>query len=132
MGFGAIDGLQVELPEKVINFGVMEQGATGIAAGMSMAGLRPIVYSIVNFIAYRALEQVRNDVVLQGLNVKFIATGANDYFAMLGQSHCFGDEDVKLMQLIDMKVYDPYSSDKEFDELLDEWITDEQAGYLRV
>lgn len=132
MGFGAIDGLQGELPEKVINFGVMEQGATGIAAGMSMAGLRPIVYSIVNFIAYRALEQVRNDVVLQGLNVKFIATGANDYFAMLGQSHCCGDDDVKLMQLIDMKVYDPYSSDKEFDELLHEWITDEQAGYLRV
>jgi len=53
----------------------MEQGTVGIAAGMAMTGLIPIVYSIVNFLAFRSLEQIRNDVVMQNLNVKFIATG---------------------------------------------------------
>lgn len=132
MGFGAIDQIKSEFPARIINCGVMEQGTTGIAAGMSMSGLIPIFYSIVNFLAFRALEQIRNDVVLQNLNVKFIGTGTNNYFNMLGDSHCCGQDDVKIMQLINMKVYDPYTSKKAFEELVDEWITDEWAGYLRV
>ncbi len=52
MGFGAIDKLKATHPARVINCGIMEQGMTGIAAGMSMAGLVPIVYSIVNFLVF--------------------------------------------------------------------------------
>lgn len=132
MGFGAVDKLQKEFPDRIVNCGIMEQGTVGIAAGMSMSGLIPIVYSMVNFLAYRALEQIRNDVVLQGLNVKFIATGANDYFKFLGPSHCCGTDDVRLMELIHMKVYDPYTSATEFPKLVKTWIEDAKAGYLRV
>src|SRR3989338_10050838 len=64
MGFGAIDRLKEEFPERIINCGIMEQGTVGIAAGMSMSGLIPIVYSIVNFLVFRALEQIRYDVAL--------------------------------------------------------------------
>ena len=49
MGFGVIDQLKEEFPKRIINCGIMEQGTVGIAAGMSMSGLIPIVYSIVNF-----------------------------------------------------------------------------------
>lgn len=132
MGFGVVDQLREELPERMTNCGIMEQGTVGIAAGMSMSGMIPIVYSIVNFLAFRALEQVRNDVVLQELNVKFIATGVNDYFRFLGPSHCCGDDDVKIMQLIHMRVYDPYTETRPFQEIVDEWISDEKAGYIRV
>ena len=38
--------------------GIMEQATVGIAAGMAMTGLVPVVYSIANFLAYRAVEQV--------------------------------------------------------------------------
>ena len=103
MGFGVIDKIREEFPDRIINCGIMEQGTVGIAAGMSMSGLVPIVYSIVNFLAFRALEQIRNDVVLQGLNVKFISTGANDYFKFLGPSHCCGQDDTALMKLINLK-----------------------------
>jgi transketolase len=132
MGFGSIDLLKKEFPRRLINCGIMEPGTTGIAAGMSMSGLIPIFYSIVNFLVFRSLEQIRNDVVLQDLNVKFIATGANNYFRFLGPSHCCARDDVEVMRLIKMKVYDPYTSDKSFSELVDEWITDDKAGYLRV
>ena len=132
MGFGVIDQLISEFPARVINCGIMEQGTVGIAAGMSMNGLVPIVYSIVNFLAYRALEQIRNDVVLQGVNVKFISTGVNDYFKFLGPSHCCGNDDTELMKLINMKVYDPYTSKKSFKSLVGEWITSNEAGYIRV
>ncbi|MDP2921150.1 MAG: transketolase [Candidatus Omnitrophota bacterium] len=132
MGFGVIDELRKEFPDRVINCGIMEQGIVGIAAGMSLSGSIPIVYSIVNFLVYRALEQMRNDVALQGLNVKFIATGVNDYFKFLGPSHCSSSDDVTLMKLINIKVFDPYIAEKPFDKLVDEWITGNSAGYMRV
>jgi transketolase len=132
MGFGVIDQLRQEYPNRIINCGIMEQGTVGIAAGMSMSGLIPIVYSIVNFLAFRALEQIRNDVVLQNLNVKLIGTGVNDYFKFLGPSHCCGHDDIAIMELIHMNVYDPYSNTKPFKELVGEWICDNRPGYIRV
>lgn len=132
MGFGAIDLLKREFPDRVIMVGIMEPGAVGMAAGMAMAGLIPIVYSIVNFLAFRALEQIRNDVVLQNLNVKFVGTGANDYFKFLGHSHCCGKDDVALMKLINLKVFNPYVAKKPFPELVQEWILDDKAAYIRV
>jgi transketolase len=112
----------------------MEQGTVGVAAGMAMTGLIPVVYSIVNFIVYRALEQVRNDVKLQNLNVKFIATGVDDYFKFLGASHTCGQDDIKIMEMIDMQVYNPYQlgPNDSYDGMVDRWITSKSAGYFRV
>lgn len=132
MGFGAIDKLRDEFPNRVINCGTMEQGMVGIASGMAMSGLKPIVYTIVNFLVFRAIEQIRNDVVLQNLNVKFIGTGANDYFKFLGSSHCCGQDDIALMKLINLKVFDPYTATKPFSEFVQEWICDNKAAYIRV
>jgi len=114
MGFGVTDGFQKEFPDRIFNMGIMEQGTVGIAAGM-------------------AFEQIRNDVILQNLNVKFIATGANNYFKFLGPSHCCGEEDKKIMQLINMRVFDPFEQENiDFNKMIQEWITDTKAGYIRV
>jgi transketolase len=133
MGFGVTDAFAEEFPERIFNMGIMEQGTVGIAAGMAMTGLIPVVYFIVNFVVYRALEQVRNDVVLQNLNVKFIATGVNNYFNFLGRSHCCGNDDVALMNLIGLKVFDPYKDQgNDFKSMVHAWINDDKAGYIRV
>lgn len=132
MGFGVVDKLRQEFPSRVINCGIMEQATIGIAAGMSLSGLKPIVYSIVNFLVFRALEQIRNDVVLQNLNVKLIATGVNDYFKFLGPSHCCGQDDIAAMKLIHMNVYDPYADKRAFREIVNDWIKTEKPGYIRV
>lgn len=133
MGFGVVNKFREEFPDRIYNVGIMEQGAVGIAAGMAMTGLIPVFYSIVNFLVYRAIEQVRNDVVLQGLNVKFISTGVDNCFKMLGPSHICGKDDIKLMELINMPVFDPYESeDIDFEMVFDTWIKSEKAGYIRV
>ncbi len=133
MGFGVTDVFRDEFPDRILNVGMMEQATVGIAAGMAMTGLRPVVYSIVNFMAFRALEQIRNDVVLQDLNVKFIATGVNNYFSFLGKSHCCGEDDMKIMELIGMKVFDPYTDTAgDFEKLVSDWINNDKPGYLRV
>jgi len=132
MGFGVIDNLKKELPERITNCGVMEQATIGIAAGMNLAGLRPIVYSIVNFLVFRALEQIRNDIVLQNLDVKLIGTGCNNYFKFLGASHCCGQDDISIMKLINVKVYDPYTSNEPFVNVVDKWINEKGPAYIRV
>ncbi len=132
MGFGVCDAFKEKFPNRIINCGIMEQGMVGIAAGMAMGGLLPVVYSIVNFLVFRALEQIRNDVLGQNLNVKFIGTGANNYFKFLGSSHCCGDDDKKIMEIIGMKVFDPYQKGVNFYSLVENWITDDKAGYIRV
>lgn len=133
MGFGVTDNFKKEFPDRIFNMGIMEQGTVGIAAGMAMTGLVPIVYSIVNFLAFRAIEQIRNDVVMQDLNVKFIATGVNDFFKFLGFSHCCGQDDKKIMHLINMRVFDPYDREFiDFNKMVEEWIMDTKAGYIRV
>jgi transketolase len=133
MGFGVADVFRDEFPDRFLNVGMMEQGTVGIAAGMAMTGLVPIVYSIVNFLAFRAIEQIRNDVVLQNLNVKFIATGVNNYFTFLGDSHCCGEDDKQIMNLIGMRVFDPYEKENvNFKHMVKEWVTDDKPGYVRV
>ena len=133
MGFGVADRFKAEFPDRIFNAGTMEQGTVGIAAGMAMSGLIPVVYSIVNFIVFRALEQVRNDVVMQNLKVKFIATGVNNYFRFLGESHCCGEDDKKVMELINMPVFDPYEKpETDFNKMVEEWITAEGPAYIRV
>jgi len=122
-GFGAIDNIKNKFPDRVINAGIKEQGTIGIAAGMAMAGMKPIVFGISNFIVFRALEQIRNDIVLQGLDVKLIGTGADDYFSFLGPSHTTGGDDIRIINLIlGVKIY----SD------LDYMMKSNGAGYLRT
>lgn len=133
MGFGAIDRFQLFFPNRVFNLGIMEQGMVGIAAGIAMSGLKPIVYTMVNFLAFRAIEQIRNDVVLQNLNVKFIGTGANNYFRFLGMSHCCGNDDIKIMKMINIPVYDPYRKQNcDFSDMVRRWIRLPKTSYIRV
>jgi transketolase len=121
MGFGKLDKLQKLYPNRVINCGIMEQATVGIASGMAEAGLIPIVYSIAAFLVYRALEQIRNDIVLRHQNVKLIGNGSGDFFKSLGECHWCKDDDIKLMNIIGMPVYTNF----------DEWINSSEAGYFK-
>lgn len=136
MGFGVVEDFAKEFPDRCFNMGMMEQATVSIAAGMAMTGLKPIVYSIVNFLAFRSIEQIRNDVVLQKQNVKFVATGVNDYFTTLGHSHTCGEQDKQIMEMVGMPVYDPYADDayqtKDFLDMVDQWVHTDEPGYLRL
>lgn len=129
-GFGGIDLLS-KFSDRILNVGIMEQSMVGIAAGMAMSGYIPIVYAISNFLVYRALEQIRNDVVLQNLNVKFIGTGANDYFSFLGKSHTCGDDDMQIMHMLGVKAYNPYG-DFTFEYCMKHFMESTSPVYIKV
>jgi len=123
-GFAKVDAMMAPYSDRVINCGIMEQATVGIASGMAQAGLLPIIYSIASFIVYRALEQIRNDVVLANRNVKIIGNGSGDFFKGLGACHCVYEDDIKLMDIIGMPIYNG--------ESFDGWINSVKGGYIRV
>lgn len=60
-----------EFPDRVIDTGIAEQHAVGLAAGLAMAGLRPVVAIYSSFLQ-RAFDQVMMDVALHELPVVFL------------------------------------------------------------
>ncbi|RXJ93839.1 transketolase [Malaciobacter molluscorum] len=100
MGFSVLDLYFLNYENRTFNTGINEQATVGMAAGMSMTGLKPIIYSQIPFITMRAFEQLRYDVNEHKLNIKIVGVGANNYFKMLGRSHCMDEDDIQLISLL--------------------------------
>lgn len=85
-------------PDRYIDVGIAEQHMIGVASGLAIAGLRPVVMAFSMFIM-RAWEQIRNTVSRMNLNVKIIGThaGLSDYAD--GSSHQ-SFEDISLMRTL--------------------------------
>jgi 1-deoxy-D-xylulose-5-phosphate synthase len=60
-----------EFPDRVLDTGIAEQHAVGLAAGLAMAGRRPVVAIYSSFLQ-RAIDQITMDVALHRLPVTFL------------------------------------------------------------
>lgn len=124
-GFAVLDALTERYPSRVLNVGSREQLAVGLAAGLATAGAKPYVYSIASFLIYRALEQIRLDVIETGLPVKLIGYGAGDRFKELGPSHVVPEkQDFRLLGMLGLRCF-PAAHSKAFIEF-------DGPAYLRV
>jgi transketolase len=72
---------------RFLNCGVAEANMMGVAAGLALSGLRPIVYSITPFTTTRCFEQIRVDVCYHEAPVIIIGTGSGLSYADLGPTH---------------------------------------------
>lgn len=87
VGFSYVEDFAAQFPKQFINLGVTEQSAVGIAAGLAMAGYKPWLYSMINFVLMRPYEQVRNDICFNNANVKLIGVKGSVHYKFLGFSH---------------------------------------------
>ena len=55
-------GFLERFPDRLIDVGIAEQNAMGVASGLATTGLRPFVCGYAPFITARSMEQIRNDV----------------------------------------------------------------------
>lgn len=95
LGYSIVEPFQKLFPDRFINVGCIEQSMIGIAAGLAIAGWKPFVYSTINFLLFRPLEQVRNDVCYNNTNVKLIGARVSPF---LGFSHNISEnEDVNIL-----------------------------------
>ncbi len=106
-GTGYDEMFRMNFPEQIYNFGISEQNMVGAAAGMATAGKIPFVYTAGAFLAYRALEFIRDDVCFQNLNVKIIGMGSGLSWSTLGPTH-HTTEDVAMLRVIpNLMIFSP-------------------------
>ncbi len=84
-------------PERLIEAGIAEQSAMGMASGLATTGMRPILCGYAPFITARSLEQLRNDVAYANQRVVIGAACGGIVLAMAGGTH-HAVEDLAIMR----------------------------------
>ena len=107
IGYGIFDKFRKNIPERFFNMGICEQSLIGTAAGMSLEGLKPWVYTITPFLIERPFEQIKLDIDQQNVNVKLI--GFADY-PTLGPTHSEIDAKKLMSQFKNINSFYPEDS----------------------
>ena len=94
-------------PVRFYNCGVAEANMMGVAAGMALSGLRPVVYTITPFTTTRCFEQIRVDVCYHKAPVIIVGTGSGLSYAELGPTHHSLEDLAILRTLPGMRVVAP-------------------------
>ena len=79
----------------------------GIAAGLALGGMKPVVYTIASFAVYRAYEQIRVDLCYPNLPVVIVGVGAGLGYASNGPTHHSCEDVAVLRALPNMTVLAP-------------------------
>jgi len=99
-------------PERYYEFGIMEQGVTGIAAGMATTGKIPVFCAIAPFVTCRNYEMFRNDLGYMSQNAKIVGRNGGFTYSDLGATH-HSLEDYAIMRMIPgVVVLAPQSPDE--------------------
>jgi transketolase len=84
-------------PERLIEVGIAEQNAMGVASGLATTGLRPFVCGYAPFITARSMEQLRNDVAYAQQRVVIGAAASGISLGVSGGTH-HAIEDLALLR----------------------------------
>lgn len=116
---------------RFFNCGVAEANMMGVAAGMALSGLRPIIYTITPFTTTRCFEQIRVDVCYHQAPVVIVGTGSGLSYAELGPTHHSLEDMAILRTLPDMQVYAPCDS-IELRAILQFVLQQDKPAYIRI
>jgi transketolase len=131
IGNRLFDKLKTRSPSQFMNCGVAEANMMGVAAGMGLSGLRPVVYTITPFITTRCLEQIRVDVAYHESPVVIVGTGSGLSYASLGPTH-HSLEDFAIFRAIpNLQVLAPWDSTS-LRVLLKQAIQEGKPTYMRI
>lgn len=97
-------------PERLFDFGIMEQCTVTAAAGLATCGFRPVVPSYGVFLTMRALEQIRTFVALPKLPVVFLSGNSGLAATLLGPTHQAIDDLAFMRAVPNMTVFVPADS----------------------
>ena len=112
IGNKLFDKFKESAPQRFYNCGIAEGNMMSVAAGLSLSGLRSIVYTITPFTTTRCFEQIRVDVCYHKAPVIIVGTGAGLSYADLGPTHHSLEDMAILRTLPEMSVIAPCDSNE--------------------
>lgn len=131
LGYGVVEPFQKSFPARFLNSGVAEQSMISISAGIASQGDSVFAYSIANFPTFRALEQIRNDVVAHNLPVTIVSVGAGLGYGTLGYTH-HAVEDFAIMRAMSgLAIYSPADT-FELASVMGRILSRKEPAYLRL
>jgi transketolase len=133
VGFNYIEEFRKRFPERFFNLGVTEQSTITIAAALALSGLKPYVYSMINFVVFRPYEAVRNAVCLHRANVKIVGVKGSEKYKFLGFSHNLltDTEEVEAMKNLPLDCF-IVSDPKKVKEVVLNTYKEEKPTYIRL
>ncbi len=112
-GAFGLNKIKEDFPDQYLNMGVAEQNMASVAAGLAMSGKIVYIYSIINFVTLRCLEQINIDIASMNLHINIVGVGAGFTYSTDGPTH-HGTQDVAIMSAIpNLSIYncsDPVNS----------------------
>jgi len=99
IGNRLFDNFKARAVGRFLNCGIAEANMMGMAAGMALNGLRPVVYTITPFTTTRCLEQIRVDACYHKVPVIIVGTGSGLSYAELGPTH-HSCEDLAILRVL--------------------------------
>lgn len=118
-------------PQRFYNCGVAEANMMGVAAGMALSGLRPVIYTITPFTTTRCFEQIRVDVCYHQAPVIIVGTGSGLSYAELGPTHHSLEDMAILRTLPGMCVLAPCDA-TELELMLRAALQQDRPVYIRI
>jgi transketolase len=126
-GLFAERGLLDRYPSRIIDVGIREQAQVGVAGGLALEGLKPILTGYAPFLVERAFEQIKLSITHQGVHAVLASWDSS----VSGRTHQ-APEDVTLMATLPgWAVHVPGHPD-ELEMLLRSAHSDGASAYIRM
>ncbi len=97
LDFIGLRGFIEKFSNRLIDVGIAEQNAMGVASGLATTGMRPYICGYAPFITARSMEQLRNDVAYANQRVVIGAGAGGISLGVAGGTH-HALEDLALMR----------------------------------